>query len=43
MPLKKYLKEGKRELLKKEVESVREIQLKLVSQWLISKNRLGKQ
>lgn len=43
MPLKRYPKEGKIELLKRKVESAMKIQLKLVFQWLISKNRLGKQ
>lgn len=43
MPLERYLGEGKMELLKKEVESATGIELKILSQWLLSKNQLREQ
>ncbi len=43
MPLKRYLGEGKMELLKREVESVTGIQLKLAPRWLINESRLREQ
>lgn len=39
----RYFKEKKMKLLKREVESAMEIQLKTLSHWLISKNYLKKQ
>lgn len=42
MLLDSYLKDGRIEILKKEVELLTKIQLKTVSQWLIYKNRLKK-
>lgn len=42
MLLERYLDEEKIELFKKKVELVIEILLKLVRQWLISKNYLKK-
>lgn len=43
MLLESYLGERKMELLKREVESATEIELKTLPQWLISKSRLRKQ
>lgn len=41
MPLERYLGEGKMELLKREVESATEIQLKTVPGWFISERWEG--
>lgn len=38
MLLEGYLGEGKMELMKREVESAMDIQLKAIPQWLISEN-----
>ena len=43
MSLERYLEEGKIELLKQEVESSTDIQLKTLPRWLINKNRLQEQ
>ena len=43
MSLDRYLREGKMELLKREVESSTGIQLKTLPRWLINENRLREQ
>ena len=43
MPLERYLAAGSMELLKREVESSTDIQLKALPRWLINENRLREQ
>lgn len=43
MLLKRYLREGKRELLKKKIESATRIQFKIIPRLFISESRLKEQ